>query len=358
MAKRMREMSKPVVPLLVLRGIERSQSWVPGNIHFGQVQGVLRIEACTMVPCMEAVEDVVALRSKLLQGGRAAASAPGGAVAHEAGEHASIVVDNKLHVAARANVSEQAADLCARLATSTSRHMADCTAGQNKGQDATGPASTQSWQRLRQAAGVEVTLGKHPRRVRGRRPAGRSTGKARTTLHKAGSTDVIAAASRACVESDAHRQSSRAQIAGVRKAVRKDSLCGKGVLQMARGKGGRGYERSRWSMTSAEGTSWARHFGATEIHGQANTCIVARTAGDIGAEAHAEIDFVVHAHTANLRAGGANVLPTVALEEGLLHEHSQARQNSSIVRSGAQAASNSASIRTQKVIRQQHCARQ
>ena len=311
-----------------------------------------------MVPCMEAVEDVVALRSKLLQGGRAAASAPGGAVAHEAGEHASIVVDNKLHVAARANVSEQAADLCARLATSTSRHMADCTAGQNKGQDATGPASTQSWQRLRQAAGVEVTLGKHPRRVRGRRPAGRSTGKARTTLHKAGSTDVIAAASRACVESDAHRQSSRAQIAGVRKAVRKDSLCGKGVLQMARGKGGRGYERSRWSMTSAEGTSWARHFGATEIHGQANTCIVARTAGDIGAEAHAEIDFVVHAHTANLRAGGANVLPTVALEEGLLHEHSQARQNSSIVRSGAQAASNSASIRTQKVIRQQHCARQ
>ena len=39
-------------------------------------------------------------------------------------------------------------------------------------------------------------------------------------------------------------------------------------------------------MTSAEGTSWARHFGATEIHGQANTCIVARTAGDIGAEAH------------------------------------------------------------------------
>ena len=65
MAKRMREMSKPVVPLLVLRGIERSQSWVPGNIHFGQVQGVLRIEACTMVPCMEAVEDVVALRSKL-----------------------------------------------------------------------------------------------------------------------------------------------------------------------------------------------------------------------------------------------------------------------------------------------------
>ena len=96
MAKRMREMSKPVVPLLVLRGIERSQSWVPGNIHFGQVQGVLRIEACTMVPCMEAVEDVVALRSKLLQGGRAAASAPGGAVAHEAGEHASIVVDNKL----------------------------------------------------------------------------------------------------------------------------------------------------------------------------------------------------------------------------------------------------------------------
>ena len=112
-----------------------------------------------------------ALRSKLLQGGRAAASAPGGAVAHEAGEHASIVVDNKLHVAARANVSEQAVDLCVRLATSTSRHMADCTAGQNKGQDATGPASTQSWQRLRRAAGVEVTLGKHPRRVRGRRPA-------------------------------------------------------------------------------------------------------------------------------------------------------------------------------------------
>ena len=37
MAKRMREMSKPVVPLLVLRVIERSQSWVPGNIHFGQV---------------------------------------------------------------------------------------------------------------------------------------------------------------------------------------------------------------------------------------------------------------------------------------------------------------------------------
>ena len=110
------------------------------------------------------------------------------------------------------------------------------------------------------------------------------------------------------MESDAHRQSSRAQIAGVRKAVRKDSLCGKGVLQRARGKGGRGYERSRWSMTSAEGTSWARHFGATEIHGQANTCIVARTAGDIGAEAHAEIDFVVHAHTANLRALGKSVL--------------------------------------------------
>ena len=61
-------------------------------------------------------------------------------------------------------------------------------------------------------------------------------------------------------------------------------------------------------MTSAEGTSWARHFGATEIHGQANTCIVARTAGDIGAEAHAEIDFVVHAHTANLRALGKSVL--------------------------------------------------
>ena len=106
-------------------------------------------------------------------------------------------------------------------------------------------------------------------------------------------------------------------------------------------------------MTSAKWTSWTRHLGATEIHGHANACIIARTAGDIGAEAHAEVDFVVHAHTANLRAGGASVLPTVASEEVLLHEHSQARLSSSIVRSSVQAASNSTSILRQKVICQQ-----
>ena len=47
--------------------------------------------------------------------------------------------------------------------------------------------SGEHWQRLCRAAGVEVTLSKHPRRVRGR-PARRS--KARTTLHKAGSTEL------------------------------------------------------------------------------------------------------------------------------------------------------------------------
>lgn len=180
-----------------------------------------------MVPCMEPVKHVAALGSKLLQAGGAAAPASGGAVAHEAGEHASIVVDYKLHVTTRANVSKQPADLRAGLSASTSRQMADCTAGQHKSQDTTCPASTQSWQRLGQAAGVEVTLGKQPRWVRGRRPAGRSTGKARTTLHKACLTHVIAAASTARVESDAHRQRSRAQIAGVRKPVRRDSLRGK-----------------------------------------------------------------------------------------------------------------------------------
>ena len=68
-------------------------------------------------------------------------------VAHEAGEHASFVVDYKLHVTTRANVSKQPADLRAGLSASTSRQMADCTAGQHKSQDTTCPASTQSWQR-------------------------------------------------------------------------------------------------------------------------------------------------------------------------------------------------------------------
>ena len=68
-----------------------------------------------MVPCMEPVKHVAALGSKLLQAGGAAAPASGGAVAHEAGEHASIVVDYKLHVTTRANVSKQPADLRAGL---------------------------------------------------------------------------------------------------------------------------------------------------------------------------------------------------------------------------------------------------
>ena len=76
-----------------------------------------------MVPCMEPVKHVAALGSKLLQAGGAAAPASGGAVAHEAGEHASIVVDYKLHVTTRANVSKQPADLRAGLSASTSRQM-------------------------------------------------------------------------------------------------------------------------------------------------------------------------------------------------------------------------------------------
>ena len=93
-------------------------------------------------------------------------------------------------------------------------------------------------------------------------------------------------------------------------------------------------------MTSAEGTSWARHFGATE---NLRTGQQVRSVG---------VDNKVN-RSVRLCADGANVLPTAALEEGLLHEHSQARQSSSIVRSGAWAASNSASIRTQKVLCQQ-----
>ena len=143
-----------------------------------------------MVPCMEPVKHVAALGSKLLQAGGAAAPASGGAVAHEAGEHASFVVDYKLHVTTRANVSKQPADLRAGLSASTSRQMADCTAGQHKSQDTTCPASTQSWQRLGQAAGVEVTLGKQPRWVRGRRPAELHQAAAERRVRKAGGTNL------------------------------------------------------------------------------------------------------------------------------------------------------------------------